>query len=170
MLKRIDFENPVIHANGKDYKVIKEISINRFRELEKMEVEFYYGFSMQDMFTNLTAIFGDLNKSKIGDAAVKIYRLMEGVADKIDKRENVMLRMVGLFLVTEGEDLTSYSEELANEKIADWSKEGYAIDDFFTLAANLVPGFIQDYEKILAGTLLAEEEKEKKKKQQDVKP
>lgn len=162
MLKRIDFNAPVIEANGKTYRLKKEISINRFRELEKMEVEFYYGFTMQEMFDKLKDAFGDLNKNKLADASVKVYRLMEGVADKVDKRENVMLRMCTLFLCTEDEDLTVWTEDLAKQKIDDWAKEGFAIDDFFTLAANLVPGFINDYEKILAGTLLEEEKKEKK--------
>lgn len=162
MLKRIDFNAPVIEANGKTYRLKKEISINRFRELEKMEVEFYYGFTMQEMFDKLKDAFSDLNKNKLADASVKVYRLMEGVADKVDKRENVMLRMCTLFLCTEDEDLTVWTEDLAKQKIDDWAKEGFAIDDFFTLAANLVPGFINDYEKILAGTLLEEEKNQKK--------
>ena len=162
MLKSIDFNAPVIEANGKTYRLKKEISINRFRELEKMEVEFYYGFTMQEMFDKLKDAFSDLNKNKLADASVKVYRLMEGVADKVDKRENVMLRMCTLFLCTEDEDLTVWTEDLAKQKIDDWAKEGFAIDDFFTLAANLVPGFINDYEKILAGTLLEEEKNQKK--------
>ena len=37
MLKRIDFNQPVIPANGKEYKYIKELPIARFKELDKME-------------------------------------------------------------------------------------------------------------------------------------
>lgn len=157
MHKRIDFSSPTLEANGNTYKIVKELSINRFRELEKLEIEAFYGFDAQGMFDKLKNTWNDLNKSKVADATVKIYQLMEGMADKVDKREPVMLRICSLFLIKDGENVNEWNEELANEKIEDWSKEGYAIDDFFSLAASLVPGFIKNYEEVLANTFLGEE-------------
>jgi hypothetical protein len=158
MLKRIDFDKSTIPANGKEYRVEKELSIARFKELESMQVELYYGFDMEGMFKKMKEAFNDLNKSKVADASVKLYRLMEGVADKVDKREPVALRICTLFLNTEGEDAKTWSEELANEKIKDWQAEGYSVNDFFSLATVLVPGFLADYQSIMDGTFLSEEE------------
>lgn len=156
MLKRIDFEKGEFLADGKTYKVATEMSINRFKALETLEIEFYYGFTMREMFEKLKAAFMDLNKTKPADASVKIHNLMKGVADRVDKREPVILRICSLFLNTEGEDVAEWSEELAKEKIDVWAKEGFLIDDFFTLAASIVPGFIKDYERILNDTLMTE--------------
>ena len=152
MLKRIDFSKPTIPANGKEYKFLTELPIVRFKELDKLEVEFFYGFDMKQMFDKLKAAFEDLNKSKIADASVKMHNLMKGVADKVDKREPIVLRICALFLVTEDEDINKWSDELAAKKIKDWEEEGYAMTDFFSLAATSLPGFLEAYEKITADT------------------
>lgn len=155
--KRIDFDAPTIPAAGKEYRVVQELTIARYKELEQLEIEFYYGFDMQSMFSKLKEAYNDLNKSKPADGAVKLYRVMEGVADRVDRREPCVLRICSLFLCTEDEDLTKWDEDLAKAKIEDWQKEGYLIDDFFSLAANVVPGFLKDYSGILDGTFLSED-------------
>jgi hypothetical protein len=147
-LKRIDFTKATIPANGREYKFCTELSIARFKELDKLEVEFFYGFDMQQMFDKLKAAFEDLNKARPADASVKIYNLMKGVADKVDKRENVVLRICSLYLVTDDEDVTKWSDDLAKQKIADWETEGYAMTDFFSLAATSLPGFLKSYESV----------------------
>lgn len=163
-MKRVDFDKPYIEANGKKYKIYKELTIARYKIMEQLEVEFYYGFTMKDMFERLKAGWKDLNSGKLADSAVKIYQVMEGVADRIDEREPVVLRLCSLFLCTEGEDLSAWDEDLAKEKINDWQEEGYAMNDFFTLVANLVPGFIKHYQETLEGTLMEEEKKSDEKK------
>lgn len=151
-MKRIDFSQKTIHANGKEYKLINELPIARFKELDKMEVEFFYGFDMKGMFDKLKATFEDLNKSRIGDASVKIHNLMKGIADRVDKREHIVLRICSLFLITDDEDLTTWSEDLASQKADDWAKEGYSMTDFFSLVASFLPGFMKSYEEVTADT------------------
>lgn len=152
MLKRIDFSKSVIPANGKEYKILKELPIARFKELDKMEVEFFYGFDMQGMFDKLKATFEDLNRSRIGDASVKVHNLMKGIADRIDKREHIVLRICSLFLITDNEDVTVWSEELASQKADDWAKEGYTMTDFFSLVASFLPGYLKSYEEVTSDT------------------
>lgn len=155
MLKRIDFNQPVIPANGKEYKYIKELPIARFKELDKMEVEFFYGFDMEKMFEKLKASFDDLNKGKMADAAVKVHNLMKGIADRVDKREHIVMRICSLFLITDDEDITKWDEELASKKARDWEAEGYAMTDFFSLAATSLPGFLRTYDEVTADTSAA---------------
>lgn len=159
-VKRIDFEKPYVEANGKQYKFLKELPINRFKELDKMEVEFFYGFDMQALFNKLKSAFEDINKNKLGDAAVKVHNLMVGVADRVDKREHIVLRICSLFLVTDDEDITKWDEDLAKEKAADWAAEGYSMSDFFSLAATSLPGFLNVYESVTAD--ISEEAAQKK--------
>src|SRR6056297_134789 len=148
MLKEIDFTKNEIPANGKVYKILTQLPIGRFKELDKMEVEFYYGFDMQGMFDKLKASFEDLNRNKPADASVKIHNLMRGVAEKVDQRTHVVIRICSLFLVTEDEDLTKWNEELAKEKEKDWAEEGYSMTSFFSLVASFLPGFLQNYKEV----------------------
>lgn len=150
--KRIDFTKDVIPANGKNYKLITELTIERFKKLDEMEVEFFYGFDMKGMFEKLKETFEYLNKGKVADASVRIHNLMKGIADKVDKREPIMLRMCSLFLITEDEDITTWSEDLCKQKVEDWQKEGYAMNDFFSLVATSVPGYLESYEEIIQNT------------------
>ncbi len=161
-MQRIDFnQNPlVVPANGKEYKLLKELTIARFKELDKLEVEFFYGFNMQELFDKLKEIYELINKGKLADTPVKVHNLMTGVADKVDKREPVMLRICSLFLVTDDEDIHKWSEESAREKIMDWTEEGYAMSDFFTLAASLLPDFLKTYEEV-SQDISEEQEKQK---------
>jgi hypothetical protein len=151
-LKQIDFTKDVIPANGKEYKVLKELTIERFKQLDKMEVEFFYGFDMKGLFDKLTAAFGDLNKNKPADASVKIHNLIKGIADRIDDREHVVLRICSLFLITDDEDITKWDEDLAKKKAKDWAEEGYTMSSFFSLVANFLPGFLAAYENATQDT------------------
>ncbi len=168
-MKRLDFDKPTFEANGKTYRIESELNIMRYKAMEQLEIEFYYGFTMKEMFEKLKLAYGDINKNKLADSAVKIYQLMEGVADRVDKREPVILRTCSLFLNAEGEDINKWDEEIAAAKIADWQEEGYAMSDFFTLAANLVPGFIRHYQEILNDSLMTEEQESGEKSQSESK-
>ncbi len=162
-MKRIDFDKPYIEANGKKYKIHKDLTIARYKVMEQLEVEFYYGFTAKDLFDRLKLAYKDMNAGKLADSAVKVYQVMEGVADRIDEREPVVLRLCSLFLSVEGEDMTKWDEDLAKAKIEDWQEEGYMMNDFFTLVANLVPGFIKHYQETLEDSLMSEEEGSDKK-------
>lgn len=160
--KRIDFTKDTIPAAGKHYRVMRDLTIARFKELEKLEVELFYGVNMEQLFNKLREVYTDLNKSKPADAAIKVHKLMEGVADRVDLREPAALRLCALFLVTDDEDTTLWSDALAEQKIKDWQEEGYVMDDFLSLAGSVVPGFIASYNAVLQNTFLnMEEEKER---------
>jgi hypothetical protein len=58
--------------------------------------------------------------------------------------------MCALFCNYEGEDEKIYNEEIMKSKIEDWQKEGYDINDFFSLAWTLVPSFLEIYKDDLA--------------------
>ena len=65
----------------------------------------------------------------------------------MEERVHPALLICTLFCNFEGEDEKIYDEEIMKSKVEDWQKEGYRIDDFFQLAWNLVPGFINVYEQ-----------------------
>lgn len=166
MLKEIDFTKDVIHANGKDYKILTELPISRFKELDKMEVEFFYGVDMQTMFDKIKSAYNDLNSRdiKIADASVKLHNLMVGVAEKVDGRTHIVMRICSLFLVTEDENINEWSEELAAMKEKDWAAEGYKMSSFFSLVASFLPGFLSAYDSVLKDTSVKASKSDSKKK------
>jgi len=90
-----------------------------------------------------------MNKSKVADAAVIIHNLLNGIAEHLDKRDHPILQLCALFINTKDEDKTVFDEGVTQEKIDNWKKEGYAIEDFFQLAFNFVEGFIPAYNETI---------------------
>lgn len=58
---------------------------------------------------------------------------MKQAVQKADKEWDYSLYAATLFILREGEDVNTWNESMANEKIADWQAEGLHEFDFFTL-------------------------------------
>ena len=69
--------------------------------------------------------------------------------EKLDQRHHPALMICALFVNADDEDQKVYDEAVMNSKIEDWQKEGYDVNDFFHLAWNLVPSFIEVYKEDL---------------------
>ena len=78
--------------------------------------------------------------------------LAKAIGEGLEKRTNNAMMLCALFIVGEDEDLTKWDEQEQMKKIDDWNSEGYDVNSFFRLAANLVTGFIDDLEEILSDT------------------
>ena len=65
MLKRIDFSKDHFIANDKKYVISQEMSINRWFEYQKLQLEVGFGMSFSDMYNNLdkSIKFGNSGKS-----------------------------------------------------------------------------------------------------------
>jgi len=74
---------------------------------------------------------------------------MIGIKDHLENRYDPALMIAALYFNTEDEDKKTFDEELMKRKIEIWQEEGYAMEDFFTVAFNLVPGFMKIYEEDL---------------------
>lgn len=138
------------NANGKEYIIRQSLTIERFEEFEKLQIQVGYGVDFRGMFGNLRKAYDYLNASQPADAGVLLYNTMNGVKNEIDGRENEVLQLCALFICTENEDLTIFDENLMKAKIDDWKIEGIAMESFFTLAFNLVNGFIPVYNQVSA--------------------
>ena len=58
---------------------------------------------------------------------------MRAAISKTDREWDYSVYAATLFIVTADEDLSTWTEELAEKKIADWNKAGYHEHDFFLL-------------------------------------
>ena len=142
MLKTLTIHDKEFVANGKKYLVQEKISVARYELYEKFGVEATFGTSLVELFHNLNKVFELLNKSQPANAASLLHNVLIQLAAAADgKKMQSALKFCTLFITTEQEDLTTWSEELAAEKLADWNTEGYEAFSFFVLAASLVEGY-----------------------------
>lgn len=145
-LKRLDMSKTSFIANGNTYYIESGLSIERFCEYQILEKEAGFGLSFKKIFENLKELHGLMNQVKFVEAAVKLDNLMRGVA-KLEEREPTLLKICALFINTKDEDRTTINDDMIARKIEDWKTE-YDVRDFFTLALNMVDGFIEIYSSV----------------------
>lgn len=161
-VKKLDLDQSFFMANGKKYTVSKSLSVERWRHFEDLQALVGFGRSFDDIFQNVKKAYEALQKPKIADASVILHNILTGVKEKLDQRHHPALLICALFINHEEEDQKVYNEEAMKLKIADWQEEGYDINDFFQLAWNLVPSFIENYKDVLQNTSNPTKEEESK--------
>ena len=147
--KRLNLEEKTFEANGKTYQVTQHISIDRFIEFERLQAHVGFGIDFKNIYEKLGKAYEHMNKNKLADAAVIIHNLANGIGENLEKREHPILNMCALFINRDDENAGVLDEDLMEAKIKDWKEEGYAMDDFFSLAFNFVDGFIPAYKEII---------------------
>jgi len=153
-IKTVDFSKKYFECDGRKFYVKDSLSFNRYRELQKLILEFGYSATFVDIFKNLRVAWDHLNNLRLGDAAVTLHNIMYGIKNLEDK-DDPALRICALFIDEQGEDATVYDEGKMREKIDCWSKE-CSVTPFFQLAASLVPSWINAYKIVSQSGLKAE--------------
>ena len=148
-VKRLNLSEKTFMANGVKYYFSSTMSIDRFMEFERLQAHVGFGKDFKHIYDKLKDCYDHLNKNRLADGAVIIHNLINGIAQNLDKREHPMLQMCALFINREDENVDVYDEDMTAQKIEDWKKEGYSIEDFFQLAFNFVEGFIPAYNEII---------------------
>lgn len=143
-LKRINFTTGQFEANGKKYTIEKLISIERYTKFQQFEIEAAFSATFKNLFDTLNNTYELLNKGKLADASVNVYNAMKGVHE-ISNKEPYVLKYCALFINEENEDRRVITDEMISQKIADWQEEGLPVQDFFTLATNSIPHYIESY-------------------------
>lgn len=141
-LVRLDFTKSSFMANGREYLIEKDFSIERYVEYQILEKEIGFGTSFRKLFEGLKNAREHLNNTHLVDAAVQIDNLMRGVA-KVEEREPLVLKMCALFMNRAEENRHVITEDMITQKIEDWKAEGIAMTDFFTAALNSMDGYIE---------------------------
>lgn len=149
--KRIDMDKGSFVANGVEYFVQTQLTINRFCEFQILEKELAFSMTFEKVFQEIneacelfdeSRTFGDLANAKI-----KLDNLRRGIA-KLEEKEPTALKICTLFINTAEEDVSVWNNDTMTKKINDWKAEGIAIQDFFSFALNSVNGFINIYNQM----------------------
>lgn len=136
-------------VGGVKFFVEDTLSVSRFREFEKLQIEVGFGRDFAEIFAGFSKIYEALQKGKVADAAVICSNYLEGVKGPLAGRANPVLRLCALFINTEGENKKTYDERDTIKKIDIWEKAGVDMSFFFSLAITLIPGFMKAYKESL---------------------
>lgn len=143
-LRTLNFDkDKCFECDGKKFYVQDSISFVRYKELQKIILQFGYSATFVDIFKNLRIAWEHLNNLRLGEAAVILHNIMAGIID-LDDKNDPALRMCTLFINEENEDPTRYDEAIMQAKIDSWSKE-LDVTPFFLFAASLVPDWTNAY-------------------------
>lgn len=146
--RSITLKDRYFDANGKKYYIANGISIDRWKQYEKLQPRLTYGLTFKQIDANISKAMMLLNKPapEPGNAYVVLHNIRKGM-ENADDEKNVhpALEMCTLVMNYEGEDVGVYNEGIALEKINDWTKEGLNILSFFAWAMNSIDGFRETY-------------------------
>jgi hypothetical protein len=145
--KDIDISVKEFIANGKRYFIEDHISLDRLIKMELIEVELGYGRSLSEIMATQVAAMNDINKQQQGEAYIKLYNNVRSM-EQMQQRMPYVLRFCALIINEENEDRKVITEDMINNKISDWRKEGLKPEPFFTITAKSSPGFLELYKKL----------------------
>jgi hypothetical protein len=157
-LRIIDFSIKHFECGGRKFYVRDSLSFARYRELQKLNLQFGYSGTFYDVYNNVKTAYECLNTGKPADGAVILYNILKGIVE-LDEKYDPVWKLCALFIDENGEDPTVYDEGKMGEKIECWGKELDSLP-FFQLASNLVPGWMDVYKKIIQDGLLEEKRNE----------
>lgn len=142
-LRTINLSDKHFECGGRKFFVKDTLSFARYRELQKLNLEFGFSATFIDIFKNIEEAWNLLNKVKLAEAAVILYNIMHGLST-LDDKDDAGLRMCALFIDEAGEDPTIYNEAKMKDKIDCWASE-LDVTPFFQFAVSLVPGWKPAY-------------------------
>jgi hypothetical protein len=141
-------------ANGNKYTIRSAEDAITLARYQQYEV-FNFNFRFDSTPENIAAVLADssslLNNILAGREtkrnAVHAITAMQDILEKYRTpsvlgmgRMRYIMLICSLFITTEGEDITKFSQSEADIKIQDWIAEGYGIADFFHLAMRFLDG------------------------------
>jgi hypothetical protein len=158
-IKTLNFKEKQFECGGRTFHIQDSLSFNRYRELQRISIEFGFSTSFIDLFKEVKKAYDLVQTNKNwGDVAVTLYNIIAGVS-KLDDKDDPALRLCALFINEADEDVTVYDELKIKDKINCWSKE-LDISPFFGMAVNLVNGWMPAY-KVTSQNILNEESEKK---------
>lgn len=147
----IDFENRQFKANGKKFLIeVENLPTGRYQKFEQMGISFAFGSTFGDIFQSFQKIYqaatsgNDILKA-VNVAQEVSYNQMHAIKRNDENYKPHILWFCTIFCNYEDEDRTTWSEDVARQKIADWERSSVPIQDFFLLASNALQEFQNAY-------------------------
>lgn len=136
----------VFEAGGKKYYVESDVSVGRYKNYQRMEVELGFNINFSKLVERLSNAYSALNENRNADAAVALAQVLDGARLFNEDRQQVALYVSTLFINTADEDRTTWSKPLADQKIQDW--KNIEVNFFLSWALAQVREFPKRYAEI----------------------
>ena len=147
-MRKLDFNvDKNFECDGRKFEVTDSLSFTRYKELQKISLEFGFSATFEDIFNNNQKAIDAYNKHDYFTMSIILYKIQEGIKT-IEDKDDPSLRLCALFINEPDEDPTKYNEAMMKSKIDCWGKE-MDIAPFFYLAASLVPGWMPAYKLVI---------------------
>ena len=148
--KRLDVNFKEFTANGHKYVKNVIFPIERYEAFEILQPQLAYDLDFQAMYKQDKKMYAMANESQFADICVMLYSRMGKIKELLDKkRTHPALLLCALAINREDEDSTEFNEAFQLEKIEDWRKEGFAMQDFFLFAASIMEGLPNAYNELM---------------------
>lgn len=128
-------------VDGIVYTRSADISIKRYKALQKLDLQFGFDTSFKALWDATTQIKQAIDERKsISDIAYINEGVRRGLQN-VDRNEIYQLHTVALWYNAPFEDSAEYSHEAIVAKMQKWEAAGMGVGFFFSKAANSVMGF-----------------------------
>lgn len=152
--KRINIKSGQFTAGGETYYIQTTLSVARYVEYLKRVPKLSYHTTFKGLWDALHKIYQVTSSGNdmifaIQTARETAWNVLDAI-QRFDEHEIPdIVDFVALFCVKEGEDPGKFDHSEHEGKKAAIAGEGYAIQDFFTLAFALIEGFSDAYRTVL---------------------
>lgn len=143
-LKQIPNNGTPFVANGKEYFVEENLSIDRWIYMNELTIQLGFGVEYEEMQQNWFSVIDLADKQKFAQIVIMAHNQVNGIS-KIYSREPMILKFCALFMNTADEDRGTISEDVITRKIEDWKKEGLGIDGFLEFSLLKVKGLAESF-------------------------
>lgn len=132
-LKTLDLTSTSFIANGTEYIIEKELSIQRSVYAEAAKIELEKGVGVGKQTEDWKKVYELCNQSKIVDAGIIAYNNMRGFKNFYEDHSPV-IKLCACYINSVDEDRRYITDDIVNKKAQDWSEEGLSMQGFFLLA------------------------------------
>ena len=143
-LKSIDLSETSFIANGCEYFIERDISIQRSVYSEAAKIELESAVKVGKQLEDWVKVYELANAQKFADIVVLAYNNRRGFKDFFETHSPI-LKLCACFLNAKDEDRRYINDDLVNKKIADWSEEGISMQSFFALALTFLKFEVEGY-------------------------
>ena len=152
-LKRINFSSGQIEVGSEPWFIQTSLSTVRYVEYLKRVPKLTFSTDFKSIYGTLRKIYNAASSGNdmilaIGTARELSWNQLDAIKRFDDNEIPDVIDFCALFINRPGEDIGRFDITLHEQKKALLSKEGYAIEDFFTLALSVIDHFRNAYRKM----------------------
>lgn len=143
-LKTIDLTAKTFMANGTEYFIENEISIQRSVYAEAAKIELEGSRAVGKQTEDWKKVYDLCNESKLADVSVIAYNNLRGFKNLFESH-NPVIKLCACYINYKDEDRRYITEAAIEKKVADWTEEGISMQSFFLLALALLKKEVEIY-------------------------